>query len=73
MWRARLANPVLIPILGLGLASVALVPAIGPLADLLRMRPLDPSGWALALAVAALAVLAPEALKRRSAGTTLAA
>lgn len=63
LWRGPGPNRIMPFILGASIASVALVPAVGPLADVFHMRPLDPAGWVAAVAVAIGAVLAPEVLK----------
>ena len=63
VWRVRRRNVVLPFVVGLTLLSVAIIPLVGPLAQVLHMRPLDLGGWAAAAAVASLTVLGPELLK----------
>jgi len=63
VWHVHWRNPVLIPVIALSVASVALIPLVPTVAGVLRMRPLDGSGWVLASVVGIAAVMAPEILK----------
>ncbi len=63
LWRGPGPNRIMPYVLGASVASVALVPAVPGLAHVFHMRPLGPTEWAVAAAVAIAAVLAPEVIK----------
>ncbi|MBI4494994.1 MAG: cation-transporting P-type ATPase [Chloroflexi bacterium] len=68
-WASNLgANPVLLPVLGATLASLALLLSLPGVAQVLRLAPLGPGQWLLAVATAAATTLWLEPLKVARAG-----
>ncbi|MDE3102369.1 MAG: cation-transporting P-type ATPase [Chloroflexota bacterium] len=63
LWHGPRGNRVMPFVLGASVLSVAIVPLVPQLSHVFHMRPLDPAGWLVAVAVAVVAVLAPEVLK----------